>query len=276
MLRAGLFIAILSTWACARPPDRPPQLAPTPQSVTQENPGGDADDPLNAALGRLLQRPWGLKTDKYGSLFARMPDARNWRRVRFWGYPTRAGFRYGDDHYAIALLSYTDADAEAGDDPTSCIEHFVAEAARTADGFDLKLEPLEREMSSHHHGVEMMPPFTSAVGSRDAGPSGSRPSLRRPAGVRQQGRRWLRPPDGDMPIVRGAGRFETLLNHQQYVGALVAYRSWPGTCLLQGLVVQVSTDRALAEQVVERWLRDGAPHLRWRRSLQSAPPREDR
>src|SRR5262249_39165226 len=85
----------------ASAPPRPPSLPPTPATVTVENPGGDASDPEWASLDRLLHEPWGVRRDRHGSLIVPLSDARHWQRVRLWGYPTRAAFRFGDEHYAV-------------------------------------------------------------------------------------------------------------------------------------------------------------------------------
>ena len=101
--RRGWRAAALSGWCCvlggcggAAQPAGLPHAAPTPTSVSKDNPGGDADDPDKAALLRLLAEPLGALTDKFETLRAAFPDWPNWRRVRFIGYPLRAGFRYGD------------------------------------------------------------------------------------------------------------------------------------------------------------------------------------
>lgn len=70
--------------------------------------------------------------------------------------------------------------------------------------------------------------------------------------------------------------WSTLLSDDAYVGAIVAYPSWPGTCLLQGFAVKALDHRDLAVKVRERWLRDAAGRLAWSRRVTSAPPFEAR
>jgi hypothetical protein len=74
-----------------------------------------------------------------------------------------------------------------------------------------------------------------------------------------------------MPVAQTAGRFKTLFDRDEYMGALVAYDSWPGTCLVHGFTVKVGTDAELAEKVVERWITEMAPRLMWEDNLREAP-----
>ncbi|MFW5739586.1 MAG: hypothetical protein ACOC1F_04405 [Myxococcota bacterium] len=102
MLLLGLVVA---TTACAHGKDRkPPGQPPTPTTVTREEPGGDAHDPQEAALQRLVDGEWGWRNDKRDVFHFPLSDWPNWRRVRFWGMPAFVGFRYGDAHRAVAAL----------------------------------------------------------------------------------------------------------------------------------------------------------------------------
>jgi len=74
-----------------------------------------------------------------------------------------------------------------------------------------------------------------------------------------------------MPVARVSGRFTTLLNTDRYLGAIVAYRSWPGTCLVEGFVVKIGSDEALAKRTVDRWVTDMAPKTLWAGRLHAAP-----
>src|SRR5687768_11159743 len=62
----------------------PKTRPPTPKSVTRSNPGGDAPDPHEAALRRLLEAPWGARNDKDDQVHAPTPDWENWKRVRYY------------------------------------------------------------------------------------------------------------------------------------------------------------------------------------------------
>lgn len=62
---------------------------------------------------------------------------------------------------------------------------------------------------------------------------------------------------------------------KQYAGALAAYSSWPGTCLLQAFVAS-ARHKDLANRVRERWVAEGAPRLSWNPRVTEAPKFEDR
>src|SRR5262245_52802112 len=120
--------------ACAcgsSPPTRAPGLPPTPASITRSNPGGDAADPEAAALGRLLQEPWGHRKDRFNTLKVPLADWKKWRRVRIWSQPTRAAYRYGDNHYALSAILYTKVDGP--NDPDRCLEEFWQKYSPLAD-----------------------------------------------------------------------------------------------------------------------------------------------
>lgn len=133
--------------ACAKPvPTRAPGLPPTPRTVTKENPGGDAADPEGAALARLLGEPWGWKRDRFDTLRVPLMDWTKWQRVKIWGHPTRASFRFGDEHYGVIALWY--APSEGPSDPASCLARFVADTIPQAEGYGVhfgEARDLQRE-----------------------------------------------------------------------------------------------------------------------------------
>jgi hypothetical protein len=112
-------------------------VPPTPATVTVENPGGDASDPEWAALDRLAHEPWGIRRDRKSSLIVPLADARHWQRVRLWGYPTRAAFRFGDEHYGVVALWYHPAAANS--DPETCLARFIADARAAAEGYGVRV-----------------------------------------------------------------------------------------------------------------------------------------
>ena len=127
-------------------PTRAPGLPPTPKSVTKENPGGDAADPEGAALGRLLVEPWGWKRDRFETLRVPLMDWTKWQRVKIWGHPTRATFRYGDEHYGVIGVWYQPS--EGPNDPEGCLARFAAEMLPKAEGYGVRFgetKELERE-----------------------------------------------------------------------------------------------------------------------------------
>lgn len=120
------------------PQPPPPEKPPTPASVTKNNPGGDATDPLKAALKRLLDEPFEAKrSDRWGTLRVPLADWKNWRRIKISGHPTRATFQYGDDHIAMLTLRYSPI--EGPNDPERCLAEFVKYATPIADGYGIRL-----------------------------------------------------------------------------------------------------------------------------------------
>ncbi|MEM1031016.1 MAG: hypothetical protein AAGN82_11740 [Myxococcota bacterium] len=359
-------------------PSAPEARMPTPGTVTRNNPAGDADSPVDAALTRLLEEPIGHKTDKFRTYEAMFADASHWKRVRFWGYPSRAGFRYGKDNYAVSVMLYEPSD---DDDPNACLTAFAKKALHTARLFDVKTGPVERLERTHERGVEALdltaliaeeveidrkrrarrmerrrreaarraraearrlPKRSAARETKPAGDGGtskvgganenasaapvsdtdaappppprtapsspaSAPSSRRPsrprrggfAGILERMLQKKRNPGGDdgdrkdeekhpahrahtkrrvqalneamMPVLLTSGGFRTLTNDDQYLAALVAHPSWPGSCLVQGLAVKIGTDRDLAERALERWLQEAAGRSHWRWDLREQP-----
>lgn len=124
----------------AAPQAKAPGLPPTPASITRQQPGGDAADPHAAALERLLAEPWGQQGDKDQQLLVSLPDAGNWKRVRYWGVEHFVGFRYGKDHHAMSVVFVQDAEEQQ---PTSedCLRHFEAWGRPKIKGFDVVFSP---------------------------------------------------------------------------------------------------------------------------------------
>jgi hypothetical protein len=134
---SALLLALAVAGCGGAPPSRPPGLPPTPESVTRANPGGDAADPLRAALERLAEEPWGHRRDRFNTLKVPLADWKQWRRVRIWNHPTRATYRYGDDHYAVATVLYTEIAGR--DDPDACLAAFWEKNLPLADAYGVRL-----------------------------------------------------------------------------------------------------------------------------------------
>lgn len=348
-----------------------------------------------------------MRSDRFRTLLPRFSDARNWKRVRFWGYPTRAGFRYGEDAIAVAAILYWEAE---DDRSSTCLREFSHDALKTARLFDVEVTEPERALLAHGRGVEAVDEATIASAidefhreraERVARWKKKRERLRaiwrkkRAAAARARARRAARaeeaahaektespagastpqrsglaegsvaPPRPDaktktvtpdepakahgaaeagdapraarripvrkvtrtrvrgrsreatarprltpeeraaraekmaerrrlllrahiieklvkdlgeapMPVMETEGRLSTLLADDHYVAGIAAYRSWPGTCLVQAYAVKVGTDPELARKVRDRWLADQAPLLRWQPELTEAPPIQNR
>lgn len=138
--RGAWLILLLS--ACSALPRQPPGRPPSPQSVTLADPGGDADDPHRAALTRQLGGTWGAGFDKDEQLFVPLLDGAHWKRVRYFAVEHFLGFRYGDDHHVVAIVSILDAPDEAQPTSASCMRRFEAWARPQTKGYDVVLGPI--------------------------------------------------------------------------------------------------------------------------------------
>jgi len=208
---------------------KPPGAPPTPTTVTSKNPGGDADDPERAALERLASEPWGHRSDYWGSLHVPLVDWKNWRRVKVFGYPTRASFRYGDDHYAVATIWYTPI--EGPNDPEACAAKFIDIAMPIAEANGVRVGDRQRVRMSQSVGAEVKPMIVELL----------------------------------------EGRLDSILGRDDYVGAVAAYQSFPGTCLVEGFAVVATNHRDLATRIRDRWVAEGAAQLVWNPHIQEAP-----
>ena len=72
------------------------------------------------------------------------------------------------------------------------------------------------------------------------------------------------------------GRIDNLLRRDDYLGALAAYQSFPGTCLVHGFAVVATDHPELAAKVRNRWIAEGAGKLTWQHHVKQAPEFKDR
>lgn len=142
-------LLVLSLPACGASQPAPgiARVPPTPASITKAEPGGDAPDPQAAALTRLLQSPWGHRPDKDDQLALALPDPDNWKRVRFFGVEHFVGFRYGNDHHALAAVFVQEAKDVATLTSAECLKRFEAWGRPRVEAFDVDFEPFAVEHS---------------------------------------------------------------------------------------------------------------------------------
>jgi hypothetical protein len=228
LLLASLsFVAV----ACAKPapPTQPAGAPPTPKTITAANPGGDANDPEFAALERLSKEPWGFRRDFWNTLHIPLVDWKNWQRTRITANPTRASFRYGKDHYAVATLWYTPM--EGANDPEACIAKFLDDASPVADAYGIQVMSRERVRMTQSIGAEVRPISVELL----------------------------------------KGRLDSLIGRNDYLGAVIAYQSFPGTCLVEGFAVVATHHETLAKQIRDRWVSEGATQVYWEKHVKEAP-----
>ncbi len=65
---------------------------------------------------------------------------------------------------------------------------------------------------------------------------------------------------------------DSVVESEGYKGALASYRSWPGTCLIQGFAVRGRKHPELAKRVRDRWVAEAATKVLWKAKVTSAPP----
>ncbi|HMY19088.1 MAG TPA: hypothetical protein PKA58_22335 [Polyangium sp.] len=227
LLVSVLFVAT----ACAKPaaPTQPAGAPPTPKTVTAANPGGDANDPEFAALDRLAKEQWGFQRDFWNTLHIPLVDWKNWQRTRITGNPTRASFRYGKQHYAVATIWYTPI--EGANDPEACMAKFIDYASPAADAYGIQVMSRERLRMTQSVGADVLPISVELL----------------------------------------AGRLDSLLGRNDYLGAIIAYQSFPGTCLVEGFAVVATHHPTLAKQIRDRWVSEGATRLVWEKHVKEAP-----
>lgn len=230
LLVSVLFVAP----ACAATPAAPTQPAaepeaPTPQAVTSADPVGDPNDPEFAALDRLAKEPWGFRRDFWNTLHVPLVDWQKWQRTRIIANPTRASFRYGKEHHAMATIFYTPM--EGANDPEACLAKFLDYASPFADAYGIQVTSRERMRTTQSIGAEVLP----------------------------------------ISIELLSGRLDSLMGRNDYLGAVAAYQSFPGTCLVQGFAVVATHYPTLAKQIRDRWVTEGAPKLVWEKHVKEAP-----
>ncbi len=67
-----------------------------------------------------------------------LPDADRWTHVKFWGVTTVAGWRYGDDHHAVAA-AFSFASTKAPATLDSCGARFIRWGKSNASAFELSV-----------------------------------------------------------------------------------------------------------------------------------------
>ena len=140
--------ALLGTACGSRAQTPKPALVatPTPATVSVKEPGGDAADPHAAALERLTTAAWGTRNDRDGQVNVPLPDADNWKRVRYFGVEHFVGFRYGDDHHAMVIAFTRPLPSGTPMKSDTCMRSFEAWGLPQTHPFDVKFSPFETNL----------------------------------------------------------------------------------------------------------------------------------
>jgi hypothetical protein len=155
------FAAAFALGCSPSTPRQPPGVPPTPVSITKSNPGGDASDPVKAALERLATEPWFSRRDRWNTIKVPLMDWKNWQRVTFMGHPLRAGYRYGDDHHAVVIVWYEAI--EGKNDPETCLARFLDYALPIARAFNVQMDPPILSRAKQRVGRETLPVAVESV-----------------------------------------------------------------------------------------------------------------
>jgi hypothetical protein len=230
LLLATVFVVV----GCASSPAPEQAQAPSATATvapvaTVAVPAVDPNDPEYVALNRLASEPWGFRRDFWNSLHVPLADWKNWQRTRIIANPTRASFRYGKEHYAVATIWYTPM--EGANDPEACLAKFLDYASPIADANGIQVSGRERLRTTQAVGAEVRPIVVELL----------------------------------------SGRLDSLLGRNDYMGAVAAYQSFPGTCLVEGFAVVATHHPALAKQIRDRWVSEGASQLVWEKHVKEAP-----
>lgn len=251
LTKAPLFLSIfLSVAGCGSAPTAT-SSAPSAATVTKVSASAEAaagpsaapnvkpsdnhdDEPEKTTLERLASTSWGFRRDFWNTLHVPLIDWKGWRRVRIWGHPTRATYRYGDDHRAMDTILYTAIDG--ANDPDTCLTKFMDYASTSAQAYGVRL------------GESQLVRTNQIIND-----------VARP-----------------MIIKLLEGSVSSIIANDDYVGAIAVYQSFPGTCLVRGFAVVSTNHKDLALQIRDRWVREGAPGLRWEKQVKAAPKVEGR
>lgn len=155
---ASLVLCLLGCGGGAAAPRQPAGAPPTARTVTPAEPGGDAANPHAAALQRLIDEPWGTRRDRDGQLLVPLPDAENWKRVRYWGVEHFVGFRYGDERHAFVAVFVQDSPLERPS-TADCVRSFEQWGRPKIKAFDVEFGAFR----VHHSRFQTRPMLTLAV-----------------------------------------------------------------------------------------------------------------
>ncbi|MGK4001670.1 hypothetical protein WMF31_03520 [Sorangium sp. So ce1036] len=135
-----------------------------------------------------------------------------------------------------ALVTVLYTDTSGPSDPDSCLDEFWAKHAPLADAYGVRLGEAQLIRTTQEIDGEVRPLVLKLL-------------------------------DGSL---------ESVFASDAYAGAIAAYESWPGTCLVSAVAVKSSHHPELARRVRDRWVDEGAPRLRWTRRITEAPTTDAR
>ena len=105
------------------------------KQTTNVNPG--PSEAHAAALEQLVVAPMGSRPDRQKTIKVPLPDFSTWRRVRFLGVKSLAGWRYGTEHHAVVGAFVMDVKNRT---PETCNAAFEEWAKPWLEVFDVRFE----------------------------------------------------------------------------------------------------------------------------------------
>lgn len=140
MACGALTAGLVQSTACAFSGSAHPMsvLPASPKEDGKAAGGGEGGVEHAAALEQLKISPLGWRTDPQYSVRVPLPDASRWLRVKFWGFSSLVGFRYGKAHHAIVAGVVTHVDDEMS--PGACDKAFEHSTQPWVDSFDVALD----------------------------------------------------------------------------------------------------------------------------------------
>lgn len=224
-VRSVSFVAsssiLLLAASCAHPKTTT-STSSTATAIASASKVGGPDGAHVDALARLASAAWGSRLDKRRTFTLPFPDAAQWTHVKFFGVTTLAGWRYGDDHHAVAA-AFTFDPPEVPASIEGCAQRFADWGVVRANAFDLQIG--DARVSD-----------VTWTGARDGQPSTVRVFV----------------VDAQRRSVFGLAR---------YPSAYAVYPAWTDACLVIGVSVPEDDAGTLAGKVRDRLVRDALPSL---------------
>jgi len=218
--RAGCALAVVAFGCTSPKPEASPTRGKPIASVDAKDRGPDGSH--LGALTQLASAPWGQRLDKRRTFSLPFPDAAHWTHVKFWGVTTLAGWRYGDDHHAVAA-AFTFDPPEQPASIEGCARSFAEWGLVRAHAFDLDVGDA-RVSDVFWPGARGGQPATVRIFVLDA-------------------------------------QRRSVFGVSRYPSAYAVYPAWTDACLVVGLSVPERDVGALASEVRDRLVRDALPSL---------------
>jgi hypothetical protein len=210
------------------PPEDKPVVMPTPGSVSFAEPGGDAPDKEAAALSRLADPNNVDISVRWGW----RGDKGDTVMMRFldakqWRrgviFGTPTRMTYRYGEPAYAVELLVYEPSEGPSDPRTCLEQFLRFADDVAVAYAIDYK-------------------VSPIDDQSQTVDG----VKKPIAV---------------ALLQGHSSFPLFTN--DYTGAVVAYQSFPGTCLVQGFAAVATRHPDIAKRARDTWIVQAAPQLHW-------------